>query len=269
MLPIMTDVSHLLAMLRQQAADLGESRCHLLPDRVITYRRLWSRIERASARLQGEWGVQRGQTVAYVSCGHPDAIVLYGALLRIGAVFMPLESLPDSSTSALLTSSGATLAIVDEGLSLQDIPTHPLSLLLADWCHADPVVVDEDPSARALLLPERMAPVARAIKARGGLVCGSQFTLWPNAQGEPMISEHLKERRPFLRRGDFAPGSRGQAHVDVLAPLVDVSVSKVAYSAFFNTQLDWVLRHAGIDTLAVCGIVTNGGVASSDRKSVV
>ena len=186
MSPIMTDVSHLLAMLRRQAATLGESRCHLLPDRVITYRRLWSRIERASARLQGEWGVQRGQTVAYVGCGHPDAIVLYGALLRIGAVFMPLESLPDSSTSALLTSTGATLAIVDDGLSLQDIPTHPLSLLLADWCHADPVVVDEDPSARALLLPERsggIAPtsllelcVALPDKAVSTTVAGAIFT---------------------------------------------------------------------------------------------
>ena len=45
--------------------------------------------------------------------------------------------------------------------------------------------------------------------------------------------------------------------------MIDVSVSKVAYSAFFNTQLDWVLRHAGIHTVAVCGIVTNGGVATS------
>ena len=124
-------------------------------------------------------------------------------------------------------------------------------------------------SAEALLLPERMAPVASAIKARGGLICASQFTLWPNAQGEPMISEHLRERRPFLRRGDFAPGSRGQANVDVLASLVDVSVSKVAYSAFFNTQLDWVLKKAGVDTLVVCGIVTNGGVASTVRDAHV
>ena len=62
-------------------------------------------------------------------------------------------------------------------------------------------------SAEAVKLPERMAPVARAIKGRGGLVTASLFTLWPDAQGEPMISAHLKERRPFLRKGDFAPGS--------------------------------------------------------------
>ena len=42
---------------------------------------------------------------------------------------------------------------------------------------------------------------------------------------------------------------------------------KVAYSAFYNTQLDWALRKAGIDTLAICGIVTNGGVASTVRDA--
>ena len=42
---------------------------------------------------------------------------------------------------------------------------------------------------------------------------------------------------------------------------------KVAYSAFFNTQLDWVLRRAGITTVAVCGIVTNGGVARTVRDA--
>ncbi|MDI1239667.1 MAG: cysteine hydrolase [Polaromonas sp.] len=122
-------------------------------------------------------------------------------------------------------------------------------------------------SAVARELPGRVAGVARALKAGGGLVASSQFTLWPDARGEPMISPHLLALRPFLRRGDFAPGSAGQANVAELQPLIDVSVCKVAYSAFFNTQLDWVLRHAGIDTVAVCGIVTNGGVASTVRDA--
>ena len=122
-------------------------------------------------------------------------------------------------------------------------------------------------SVAARELPERVASVARAVKSGGGLVAASQFTLWPDAQGEPMISPHLLALRPFLRRGDFAPGSAGQANVAELQPFIDVSVCKVAYSAFFNTQLDWVLRHAGIDTVAVCGIVTNGGVASTVRDA--
>ncbi|WGT62735.1 cysteine hydrolase family protein [Variovorax paradoxus] len=124
-----------------------------------------------------------------------------------------------------------------------------------------------DTNPPALLLPARVAAVARALKAVGGLVVASQFTLWPDANGEPMVSPHLKALRPYLKKGDFAPGSWGQANVDALAGLIDVTVSKVAYSAFFNTQLDWVLRRAGIDTVAVCGIVTNGGVASTVRDA--
>lgn len=124
-----------------------------------------------------------------------------------------------------------------------------------------------DTNPPALLLPARVAGVARALKAAGGFVVASQFTLWPDASGEPMVSPHLMALRPYLKRGDFAPGSWGQANVDALTGLVDVTVSKVAYSAFFNTQLDWVLRRAGIDTVAVCGIVTNGGVASTVRDA--
>jgi len=124
-----------------------------------------------------------------------------------------------------------------------------------------------DNNPPALLLPARVAEVARALKAAGGMVVASQFTLWPDAAGEPMVSPHLKALRPYLRKGDFAPGSWGQQNVEALAGLVDVTVSKVAYSAFFNTQLDWLLRRAGIETVAVCGIVTNGGVASTVRDA--
>jgi ureidoacrylate peracid hydrolase len=122
-------------------------------------------------------------------------------------------------------------------------------------------------SPEALLLPARVAPVAQAVKQHQGMVAASLFTLWPDTQGQPMISPHLLERRPFLRAGDFAPGSWGQANVDIIAPWVDVAVCKVAYSAFFNTQLDWLLRRANVNTVVVCGIVTNGGVASTVRDA--
>jgi nicotinamidase-related amidase len=35
------------------------------------------------------------------------------------------------------------------------------------------------------------------------------------------------------------------------------------------TRLEWVLRKAGIETLVFCGIVTNGGVASTLRDAHV
>ena len=122
-----------------------------------------------------------------------------------------------------------------------------------------------NPVAQAL--PERVLPLAQAVKRAGGLVVSSHFTLWPDADGEPMISPHLKALRPFLRKGDFAHGSWGQQDVDALRSVIDFSVCKVAYSAFFNTQLDWALRRAGVHTVAVCGIVTNGGVASTVRDA--
>lgn len=115
-------------------------------------------------------------------------------------------------------------------------------------------------------LPERVAPVARALRERGGWVISAQFTLVPGKGGEPFISPHLRAMRPFLGKGDFAPGGWGHALVDPLQP-ADLVVEKVAYSAFYMTRLEWVLRKAGIDTLVVCGIVTNGGVASTVRDA--
>ena len=49
-------------------------------------------------------------------------------------------------------------------------------------------------SSEALLLPARVAPAAKALKAQGGYVAASQFTLWPDAKGEPMVSPHLLEK---------------------------------------------------------------------------
>ena len=122
-----------------------------------------------------------------------------------------------------------------------------------------------NPAAQAL--PARVLPLAQAVRAAGGLVVASQFTLWPGVGGAPMISPHLLALRPFLRQGDFAPSSWGQANVELLQPAIDATVHKVAYSAFFNTQLDWLLRKNGIERVAVCGIVTNGGVASTVRDA--
>ena len=117
-------------------------------------------------------------------------------------------------------------------------------------------------------LPTRVRPLMDALRAKGGLVIATQFTLVPGRGGEPLISPHLKQLRPFLAKGDFAPGSWGNATVDELQP-VDVAVEKVAYSAFYMTRLEWVIRKLGVTRLLVCGIVTNGGVASTVRDAHV
>lgn len=117
-------------------------------------------------------------------------------------------------------------------------------------------------------LPERVAPLADALRKAGGWIVSTQFTLVPAKGGEPLISPHLKDLRPFLRKGDFLPGAWGHALVDVLQP-ADLTVEKIAYSAFYMTRMEWVLRKCGIEKLYVCGIVTNGGVASTVRDAHV
>ncbi|MGY9047757.1 cysteine hydrolase [Puniceibacterium antarcticum] len=115
-------------------------------------------------------------------------------------------------------------------------------------------------------LPSRIAPVRDALRAKGGTYVSAQFTLVPGPGGEPLIAPHLKELRPFLTKGDFAPGGFGHSLVGDLAP-ADYTVEKVAYSAFYQSRLEYILRALDIDTLIIGGIVTNGGVASTLRDA--
>jgi nicotinamidase-related amidase len=123
-------------------------------------------------------------------------------------------------------------------------------------------------SAAIAALPQRLAPLVRAARARGVLVVATLFTLVPGRGGAPIIAPHLRALRPFLAKGDFAPGTWGQQLVEELSP-ADVAVEKVAYSAFHASRLEWVLRKCGVEQLYVTGIVTNGGVASTVRDAHV
>jgi acyl-CoA synthetase (AMP-forming)/AMP-acid ligase II len=153
-----TRTPDLLALLRDHADKHGDQIAHVLPDRDITYRRLWSRIERGSARLFGEWGVREGDLVAYVGRGHPDAIVLYFALLRLGATLLPIESVSTSQMRQVLAEHKPKLLIQDhEGAmtgstagSTAGSASYALEALLASWSHHDPVLID-DPMSRPCL----------------------------------------------------------------------------------------------------------------------
>jgi nicotinamidase-related amidase len=116
-------------------------------------------------------------------------------------------------------------------------------------------------------LPMRLKPLADLIRSRGGWIVSTHFTLVP-AKGGPIISPHLRKLRPFLKQGDFEPGAWGHALVDALQP-ADMAVEKIAYSAFYMTRLEWVLRKCDIRRLIVGGIVTNGGIASTVRDAHV
>jgi len=117
-------------------------------------------------------------------------------------------------------------------------------------------------------LPQRLSCLAKAIRAAEGWILSTHFTLVPGKADTPLISQHLRALRPFLGKGDFAPGSFGHDLIEELKP-ADLKVEKVAFSAFYQSRMDWMLRRAGIKTLIFGGIVTNGGVASTVREAHV
>ncbi len=138
-----------------------------------------------------------------------------------------------------------------------------------DFLHSDGAYARAGVTSEALAaLPARLAPVAGAMRAAGGWIVSTHFTLVPGKGGPPFISAHLRALRPFLGTGDFAPGSFGQDLIEELKP-ADLSVEKVAFSAFHQSRLEFVLRKAGVTCLLVGGIVTNGGVASTVRDAHV
>jgi len=158
-------------------------------------------------------------------------------------------------------------------MSVDSIPMARTALLIVDlqndFLHADGAYARGGQGAASIAaLPLRLKPLADAFRTAGGWIISTHFTLVPGKNGEPLIAPHLKALRPFLRKGDFAPGSWGHALVDELKPS-DLQVEKIAYSAFYMTRLEWMLRKFAIDKLVVGGIVTNGGVASTVRDAHV
>ncbi|MEM7210563.1 MAG: cysteine hydrolase [Pseudomonadota bacterium] len=117
-------------------------------------------------------------------------------------------------------------------------------------------------------LPARVKPLVDTLRARGGWIVSTHFTLIPGKGGAPFISNHLRRLRPFLTKGDFTPGGWGHGLVDTLQP-ADITIEKVAYSAFYQSRMEFALNRAGVDTLIFAGIVTQGGVASTLRDAHV
>ena len=153
------------------------------------------------------------------------------------------------------------------------IPISQTALLLCDlqndFIHPDGAYGKAGRGAAAIAaIPARLKPLADSMRAKGGWIASTHFTLFTGKGGEPWIDPHLKKMRPFLKKGDFVMGSWGHQVVEELAPS-DLPVEKVGYDAFYATRLEWILRKVGIRKLLVAGIVTNGGVASTVRGAHV
>jgi biuret amidohydrolase len=84
------------------------------------------------------------------------------------------------------------------------------------------------------------------------------------AHGTP--GSHIGERGPMGRI--LVRGEPGHGIIDELTPLDhEPVVDKPGKGAFYETQLDLLLRNRGIDTLLVCGVTTEVCVQSSVREA--
>ena len=158
-------------------------------------------------------------------------------------------------------------------MSKQPFETSTTAILIVDlqndFLHAKGAYGRSGTSSQDIAaLPSKVAPLLDVVRKAGGWIISTQFTLLPGKKGEPFISDHLKKLRPFLTKGDFMPSGWGHSLVEELQP-ADITIEKVAYSAFYQSRLDFAINRAGIKTLMVCGIVTNGGVASTVRDAHV
>ena len=85
-------------------------------------------------------------------------------------------------------------------------------------------------------------------------------------KGEKMIEDKQKALRKFLNKGDYKPGGFGNKLVEKMEK-ADYTIEKVAYSAFYQTRLEYIMRALDLEALIIGGIVTNGGVASTVRDA--
>lgn len=75
--------------------------------------------------------------------------------------------------------------------------------------------------------------------------------------------------RPFLREGGLRIGTWGyELHSDLDVQETDLVVPKFRHSAFFQTNLDLVLRAMRADTVLITGVLTNQCVGATTKDAL-
>jgi acyl-CoA synthetase (AMP-forming)/AMP-acid ligase II len=139
----------LFSTLRQHAKTQPLAIASISSRRTVTYRKLWSRIERATARMKDEWQVEPGDVVVYWGRGHQDALMFYLAAARCGARLLALEhDAMQRRGEEILRCLPASLLLHDDDIVFAQAPAVPrivnLSALIATRCHHTPQIVEDD-----------------------------------------------------------------------------------------------------------------------------
>jgi nicotinamidase-related amidase len=152
-------------------------------------------------------------------------------------------------------------------------PRHT-ALVLVDMCNdfLSPQGKTAVRGGRSLEHAQRVIPVMRrlldAARAAGVLVVHAQHTTLPDHRSDSGPWLDARSRATFSVTDLCVQGSWGQQIIDELAPIEsDVVVQKYRYSAFAGTNLDLVLRSAGVRTVVCAGVSTNVCVEATAREA--
>ena len=111
----------------------------------------------------------------------------------------------------------------------------------------------------------RLAAAAQAARGAGITVI---YVVVGFRAGHPEVSERNKSFAAIAGTGRFADGDPGAAIHPAVAPAAgDLIVTKRRVSAFTGSDLEGVLRAAGIEHLVLTGIATSGVVLSTLRQA--
>lgn len=89
---------------------------------TLTFAELYAAVDRLAAGLQ-QWGLRKGDRVAFYISSRPELIIAYLAVVRLGAVVVPINlryrrleigHILADCTPRLLVTEGANLALLDE-----------------------------------------------------------------------------------------------------------------------------------------------------------
>jgi nicotinamidase-related amidase len=117
---------------------------------------------------------------------------------------------------------------------------------------------DDDPLER----------VARAIAAARGAGMPIVYVRLGFRDGYPEVSPRSRTFSALAQRGGFTDGdAMAEIHPAVAPEPGDLVVTKRRVSAFTGSDLEVVLRAAGVDSLVLTGIATSGVVLSTLREA--
>ncbi|MBJ7594282.1 MAG: cysteine hydrolase [Candidatus Dormibacteraeota bacterium] len=124
------------------------------------------------------------------------------------------------------------------------------------------------PIAHAVAVIPQIQRLVEAARAAGVLAVYGQHTTLPGHASDSGSWLDARSRATYSVEDICVDQTWGQQIINELAPAAsDVVVKKHRYSAFAGTNLDMVLRSAGILTTVCCGVSTNVCVESTAREA--